>query len=79
MRDFFSLFRTPSDEPGRRWSYERLYVLLGSIPALYLWRTGPGAVQGGSACIVAGLVLLAAGARGWGLYFLAFGAGLLIL
>jgi hypothetical protein len=79
MRDFFSLVRNSSDEPGRRWSYGRLYVLLGTLPALYVWRTSPVAVQGGSACIVAGLVLLAAGARGWGLYFLAFGAGLLIL
>lgn len=36
-----SLFRTPSDEPGRRWSYGRLYVLLGSLPALYLLRQAP--------------------------------------
>jgi hypothetical protein len=76
MRDFFSLFRTPSDEPGRRWSYGRLYVLLGSLPALWAWRASPVPTHGGAACILVGLLLL--GVRRWGLYFVVFGAVLLV-
>lgn len=78
MRRLLALIRSPTDEPGRRWSYGRLYVLIGSHPALYVWQGSPASVQGGVACFLAGLVLLAVGARGWGFYFLAFGAALLV-
>jgi hypothetical protein len=73
-----SLIRTPTDEPGRRWSYHRALWINGTLAALCVWRGSPYTVQSGALFILAGVAVGSLGSRRAGLYLAIVGMALLI-